>query len=523
MRTQIVLYSKVLVVLVICSRQALSENKVNDVDTASTSSTSPLEDVTSNNTRCSQTHLSFTKETLLHIWEIKGLLGYISYIKRFDQPFELKTDHVSFKSDNVDGKWVFKVLKVRHSSPFAMPSPSTAPSNVDNGDVRVIVTYSYEAKQPRKIDFLIHLTLIHGNKEVVLPPQRSTSPIIVQQRYYNTRGYQLNSNFFEYVYTFTWKDVVHPLDSFKSNAYHNKHHVGHQQQVTEPQNNYHHAHHHDHHEASEELFEEFTRTDFSGHFGDVTMKFVISAYFPGDPVSVTSSRCNASMLELVSPNLLEKLSSSVAAASGQNFHKDNTQRLHGTPPYLRYTNSMLHDDRFADVILVVGQDEVPAHRIVLATSSPAFSEILENTTVFYTSNQTSTSANCQLVHLPRILIEPQDIGLDCIHELLRYIYTGMVDNSKMNDGLANRLIIAADKYGLPELKRLCENIILQGLKAENAIELYLLGNRVSSARIIRKALSIMKLNKARLATQTEDFRQLSLRHPKLMYELFLSD
>jgi len=317
--------------------------------------------------------------------------------------------------------------------------------------------------------------------------------------------------------------VVHPLDSFKTNAYHSKHHAVHLQQATQPQSSFH-SHPQNHHEASEELFEEFTTTDFSGHFGDVTMKFVISAYFPGDPVSVSSSRCNASVLELVGPTLLEKLSPpSSAAVAGQNFHKDNMQRLHGTPPYLRYTNSMLHDDRFADVILVVGQDEVPAHRIVLATSSPAFSEILENTTVFYTSNQTASTANCQLVHLPRILIEPQDIGLDCINELLRYIYTGMVDNSKMNDGLANRLIIAADKYGLPELKRLCENIVLQGLKAENAIELYLLGNRVSSARITRKALSVMKLNKAKLATQTEDFRQLSLRHPRLMYELFLSD
>ncbi|ODM96617.1 Speckle-type POZ protein B [Orchesella cincta] len=520
MGTQIILYFQVLVILVFCSKDVLSESKVsndNDVDTSS--STSTLDDITSNNTRCSQTHLSFTKETLLHIWEIKGLLGYISYIKRFDQPFELKTDHVSFKSDNVDGKWIFKVLKVRHNPPFAIPSPSTSPSNADTGDVRIMATYSYEAKLPRKIDFLIHLTLIHGHKEIVLPPQRSTSPIIVQQRYYNTRGYQLNSNFFEYVYTFTWKDVIHPLDSLKTNSYHSKYHIGQQHQATESHN----PHRHDE-DASEEFFEEFTRSDFSGHFGDVTMKFVISAYFPGDPVSISSSRCNASLLELVSPNLMEKLaSSSSSGASGQNFHKDNTQKFQGAPPYLRYTNSMLHDDRFADVILVVGQDEVPAHRIILATSSPAFSEILENTTVFYTSNQTSTAANCQLVHLPRILIEPQDIGLDCIHELLRYVYTGTVDNSKMTEGLANRLIIAADKYGLPELKRLCENIVLQGLRAENAIELYLLGNRVSSSRIIRKALSIMKLNKAKLATQTEDFRQLSLRHPKLMYELFLSD
>lgn len=64
----------------------------------------------------------------------------------------------------------------------------------------------------------------------------------------------------------------------------------------------------------------------------------------------------------------------------------------------------------------------------------------------------------------------------------------------MKDGsLAHRLIVLADKYDMPELKRHCERILLQGLTADNAIDMYLLGAQVSSLKLTRKAMIIMKM------------------------------
>lgn len=98
------------------------------------------------------------------------------------------------------------------------------------------------------------------------------------------------------------------------------------------------------------------------------------------------------------------------------------------------------------------------------------------------------------MHLPRIQIDIPDVTVQGVEELLRYIYTGSVDNLKMKSGnLANQLIVLADKYDLTELKRHCENILLRELTADNAIEMYLLATRVSSARVTRKALIVMKM------------------------------
>lgn len=334
--------------------------------------------------------MSFTKETLLHVWEIKGLIGYISYIKRFDQPFEVKTDNVNFKSENTDGKWTFKVHKVRHHSPFSIHSSSASPSTVsssatssgyavvnDVGDIRIVATYAYEAKQPRNSDFVIRPTIIHGSKEIILPPQKSSSPTIIQQKFYNTRGYQLNTNFLEYVYTFTWTNLLIHFNEIKNELFKTK--LSHFDNLKDNTNRFQSGENDESSsepffdEASEEFFEEITKTDVPGLFGDVTLKFIIQAYFPDEPMSVTSSRCNSSLLDIVvTPNLYDKLVSSGRTTG--HYSKDRTRgggnvRNSGNfiPPYLRYANSMIYDDRFMDVILVAGEDEIPAHRIILAS------------------------------------------------------------------------------------------------------------------------------------------------------------
>lgn len=260
-------------------------------------------------------------------------------------------------------------------------APGQGGSSSDIGDIRLIATYSYEAKQSRNIDFIIKPTILHGSKEIPLPPQKSTSPTIIQQKFYNTRGYQLNTNFLEYVYTFTWVNLMQPLKEIKNGLFTSQ--LSNFEEGTQadeppppppkPQN--HQNYNHD--EASEEFFEEITRTDFSGHFGDVTLKFVIQAYIPSVPVSVTSSRCNSSFLDaIISPNLLEKLVASPTGGKSKDHHHHHHRHHHlssrqGNPPYLRYANSMIYDDRFTDVILVVGAaaDEIPAHRIILASKS----------------------------------------------------------------------------------------------------------------------------------------------------------
>ncbi|KAL6953831.1 hypothetical protein U1Q18_046961 [Sarracenia purpurea var. burkii] len=62
-------------------------------------------------------------------------------------------------------------------------------------------------------------------------------------------------------------------------------------------------------------------------------------------------------------------------------------------------------------------------------------------------------------------IDITDISENVMVEVLRYMYTGNVENL---EELADDLFNAADKYDLGELKALCENILSNNLSIDNA-------------------------------------------------------
>ena len=47
----------------------------------------------------------------------------------------------------------------------------------------------------------------------------------------------------------------------------------------------------------------------------------------------------------------------------------------------------------------------------------------------------------------------EDLDIDTLQEMLKYIYAGTIDKLSTRSG---RLLEAAEKYQLPELKRICE-------------------------------------------------------------------
>ncbi|CAG7724671.1 unnamed protein product, partial [Allacma fusca] len=85
-----------------------------------------------------------------------------------------------------------------------------------------------------------------------------------------------------------------------------------------------------------------------------------------------------------------------------------------------------------------------------------------------------------------------------------------------------QLIVAAERYGLPELKRICERVMMGQVKLQNSIEMYILGMQVNSNKLTKKAFTIMRANKAKIVSQFDEFRKLSFKYPSLMFELFVS-
>lgn len=87
-----------------------------------------------------------------------------------------------------------------------------------------------------------------------------------------------------------------------------------------------------------------------------------------------------------------------------------------------------------------------------------------------------------------VLEDDESFTGDVLQEILKYIYTGQADL----EGRVTKLLLAAHKYELPDLKRICEGNILRDMNTTNAVDMYDIGHRVSSDKIIQRAFSIMK-------------------------------
>ncbi|XP_033228192.1 speckle-type POZ protein-like A [Belonocnema kinseyi] len=108
---------------------------------------------------------------------------------------------------------------------------------------------------------------------------------------------------------------------------------------------------------------------------------------------------------------------------------------------------LLTNELLSDLELRVGKETYPAHKLILAMSSPLFREIF--------SMQDSITS-----------LDVTDVEPNIFYELLRYMYRGSVNDM---ESFAFDLFLADDKYKIWELLNKCEKTIVVNLKVTNVI------------------------------------------------------
>lgn len=126
--------------------------------------------------------------------------------------------------------------------------------------------------------------------------------------------------------------------------------------------------------------------------------------------------------------------------------------------------SLLSSGELSDVTLVVGREELKAHKLVLSTRSPVF--------------KTMFQVNMKEKLTNRVKIE--DVGLPVLQEMLTFIYTGKSPNLK---NMASELLFAADKYQLDRLKLMCEEELCSQLNEKNASQTLELADRHNATQL----------------------------------------
>jgi speckle-type POZ protein len=128
---------------------------------------------------------------------------------------------------------------------------------------------------------------------------------------------------------------------------------------------------------------------------------------------------------------------------------DNSQNL-----ILDQLEEMFEKMPLSDVTFKIRGRKFAAHKAILAMRSPVLAAMFRHPTKEMQSNQ----------------VEVKDVDPDVLHEILRFIYTGKTQSTAM-DKLAPRLLAAADKYLLEDLKIQCETHLIRQMSAENCLEL----------------------------------------------------
>ncbi len=125
--------------------------------------------------------------------------------------------------------------------------------------------------------------------------------------------------------------------------------------------------------------------------------------------------------------------------------------------------------KFSDVIFNVRGRQFQAHKSILATRSKYFAAMFEHPTKENLTNQ----------------IEVEDVEPAVFHEILRFIYTGKVLESKMAEMSAGILAVA-DKYLLDQLKMKSKTQLTNRMSAENCLELLLITDEHHPAFYLRR-------------------------------------
>ena len=132
---------------------------------------------------------------------------------------------------------------------------------------------------------------------------------------------------------------------------------------------------------------------------------------------------------------------------------------------------------FTDVIFLLGEREFPAHKSILASRSTVFSAMFN-----------SASDENSIKKIPI-----QDIEPEVFHELLRFMYTGIVLFDKM-ESCAVGLFIASKTFSLRELTERCENFLLFHMSPPHCLELLLHGDLANPSKHVSEAANFFRRN-----------------------------
>ena len=150
----------------------------------------------------------------------------------------------------------------------------------------------------------------------------------------------------------------------------------------------------------------------------------------------------------------------------------------------------------ADVVFHIGDEKIPAHKVVLSSRVPYFDKMLSS----------------DMVESKTGVIKMQDAEPEPFKQVLRHIYSGKLPDNLETSAL--NILPFADKFDLTDLREACVYWMERGLKASNAVATLITADLFRCEDVKRKCL--LRLNEWKTAMDPTEFECLE---PRLLIEL----
>ena len=169
--------------------------------------------------------------------------------------------------------------------------------------------------------------------------------------------------------------------------------------------------------------------------------------------------------------------------------------------FIERLDDLFENKKMCDITFIVDGTKLHAHKIVLAAKSPVFEAMFTHETQEKLLNR----------------VDVVDILPEVFKEILRFVYTGKIESTLMKE-FCIKLLIAADKYMLDDLKMLCLNYLHSSLSPENALDVLAVAHRYSFEDIYSNTLHYLRFH-ATEVIKTESWKKAKETSPSWLCDI----
>merc|ERR1719429_456087 len=159
---------------------------------------------------------------------------------------------------------------------------------------------------------------------------------------------------------------------------------------------------------------------------------------------------------------------------------------------------LLENTGSTDTVIMVQEQEIRCHKLILSARSPVFRAMLQS----------------DMVERQNGVIMIEDAGVEEVEQMIRYMYTAKIDHqySKVKE-----LLVLANKYQVLELVNYCSSRIFESLTEDNALEIGMFGEMHNSEVLINRCAKYICYDMT--DSLNEDWMDRIAESPKLMLEI----